>query len=267
MRKLFTEMLCRAPLIRKLSQNYNLASSHGTPLLIVSHIFEVIPIALSQPWLRCLKIVLLRHLFSCHLVVVEISHKSHVQPVEHASEALLLLHGANADASERVKCDRSHPCQNCMKRGQAATCTYPSNTHPRRAEHLASSSLAATMRQKVTRLETMLQLSAPISDGRVPVATDSEASPSAQAYMAIDGGPTALYKRTNVTSNGYANVDKASNDTGSSSGRFRMDNGETSWVGSAHWAAILDEVGIECIVLCETVRISLYLTLIKRPFQ
>jgi hypothetical protein len=112
------------------------------------------------------------------------------------------------------------------------------------------------MRQRVAQLETLLRLFAPPGDGSTPVAADLEAAPGKALHIPIDISSMADIN-VNITSIGHVNADVVPDERGTSIGRFRLDDAEMSYVGSAHWAAVLDEVGIECNILSAIFRGSL----------
>ncbi|KAE9374272.1 hypothetical protein N431DRAFT_464540 [Stipitochalara longipes BDJ] len=132
----------------------------------------------------------------------------------------------------KVKCDRNQPCQNCTRRGQAGSCTFVDALVRRRVAP-SSSSEARSMRQRVTQLEGMLRSFIEPSGGLATPRNYSE-PPSSQS---VDDSSKKSHGDVNMDDG-----DRVLEESNPSPGQLTLDNSETSYVGSTHWAAVLNEV-------------------------
>ncbi len=136
----------------------------------------------------------------------------------------------------RLKCDRAQPCETCSNRGLSNSCSYQS----------------------------------PIFDGKIELSQLPRIPPASvqDRINQLEKSVVSLARMLNVTNQaGQAGIDSASdeviakvshNQAGSRGleanyqtqlsdtfGRISLENAETSYVGSTHWTAILDSVGIQ----------------------
>jgi len=139
---------------------------------------------------------------------------------------MLILH--------RVRCDRNQPCQNCTRRGQAASCTFVDTPARKRAPQ-SSSSETRSMRQRVTQLEGMLRSFIEPSGSLASPRNYLETSSSQSTDDAGRKPPSDLDMKS-----GNTGLDESS----PSPGKLTLDNSQTSYVSTAHWAAVLNEVSI-----------------------
>lgn len=111
----------------------------------------------------------------------------------------------------KLKCDRKKPCSQCIKRGKSSLCTFPSAVARKRP--------VVSMQSRLKHLE-----------GLVKGAIASQPSDEHQ-HLGPTGRPLL-----------NENVER---DT---SGRLVGPNG-VSYIGSIHWAAMLEDVGLIVHVL------------------
>ena len=154
--------------------------------------------------------------------------------------------------SRRVKCDRNHPCQNCTKRGQAGTCTYLNASTYKRAGQPSTSSEAASMRQRVIQLERLLRSFIAPSDAGVSTTMDSQASASQGVNTSVNLFGVLDGSEESTSDGDMSGTNIVLDRSCPPLGRISLENAETNYVGSAHWAAVLDEVGNNHILLLKT---------------
>lgn len=141
-----------------------------------------------------------------------------------------------------MKCDRTHPCQNCTRRGQDGTCTFPESMVQKHVLQSSSSSKVRSMRQRVTRLERLLQsLIEPggggMSENHSPKITVN------QGFNEETKAPGTI----DCNERSYRDIDMNDENLSldnicPSSGQLTLDNTETRYVSSTHWGAVLNEV-------------------------
>lgn len=144
--------------------------------------------------------------------------------------------------ARKVKCDRNHPCQNCTKRGQAGTCTYLNASTYKRAGQPSTSSEAASMRQRVIQLERLLRSFIAPSDAGVSTTMDSQASASQGVNMSVNHFGVSDSSEESTSDGDMSGTNIVLDRSCPPLGRISLENAETNYVGSAHWAAVLDEV-------------------------
>lgn len=132
----------------------------------------------------------------------------------------------------RVRCDRLHPCSNCSSRGLGYACSYPA------ARMVSSSPLgggSTYVQGRINQLEelvvSLMQQTnsgprAPPSD-HSPAAAPDEGSPPKTSESAPPAVPEPQHQ-----------VPPSPSDYGS----IRIRETSVSYVGNAHWAAVLDSI-------------------------
>lgn len=118
---------------------------------------------------------------------------------------------------KKLKCDRGHPCETCVKRGDDASCAYgPVNIGSRHQSSTSDGGRRAQAQDRLRNLENlvmqMMKVNS-IKDGPQPlVATpDDKAGDDSKPAMPNDG-------------------------------HMRVEGSEAKYVGSTHWSAILDSI-------------------------
>ncbi|KAF2674133.1 hypothetical protein BT63DRAFT_449121 [Microthyrium microscopicum] len=117
----------------------------------------------------------------------------------------------------KLKCDRQQPCDQCLKRARDSSCTYlpPPKKKPRRP---------MSTKERISHLETLLiQMmnndQSPTADGREET-TESVQQHTPESTFGESPG------RDDLVGTGTL-------------GKLQTSNGETSYVGSTHWEAVL----------------------------
>jgi hypothetical protein len=150
----------------------------------------------------------------------------------------------HANFYRRVKCDRNHPCQNCTRRGQEESCTFLDPMTRKGVAKSSSTSEARSMRQRVTQLEGLLRSFIEPSGDGASSRNHSETASTLGLDDVVKGfsplDSTIKSQRDLDMNDGDAALDESS----PSPGQLTLGGTETSYVGSAHWGAILNEVSM-----------------------
>ncbi|TDZ18529.1 Fusarisetin A cluster transcription factor fsa6 [Colletotrichum orbiculare MAFF 240422] len=140
----------------------------------------------------------------------------------------------------KLKCDRQRPCENCERRGRGRECAY-ANSGPVSAG-VAQHAAAAAPRPKINLQARLSQL----EDLVVSLMDDAAASRGGSLPSDPLGGSSA---NVNVGSAGSETIkgrslpdglDEAPDSSGG--GSIRVSSSESRYVGSGHWASILDGI-------------------------
>ncbi|KAH9873978.1 hypothetical protein IAQ61_004605 [Plenodomus lingam] len=149
----------------------------------------------------------------------------------------------------KLKCNRGHPCDNCTKRGDTASCTYatPGN-RKKSAANAGATTSPDDMQNRIDRLEGLvLSLMTNGAQSAGPVAAqaaiaNSMSIGSAEQYDIgnIDHGmsnaaPESIPEEDTYDESEMENVTK-------SIGVMKVNNNHTVFASEAHWYAILGEL-------------------------
>ncbi|KAF2836248.1 hypothetical protein M501DRAFT_902265, partial [Patellaria atrata CBS 101060] len=145
----------------------------------------------------------------------------------------------------KLKCNRGHPCDNCTKRGDTASCTYasPSNRKKNQSSHGASSS-PDDMQNRIDRLEGLVlalmtngaQSAGPAAAHAAIAGTSSISGSSADAPLDLDIENDDTIKEEDEGEE--SDVDRIAK----SIGVMKVDNNKAFFASEAHWYAILGEI-------------------------
>ena len=134
----------------------------------------------------------------------------------------------------RLKCDRGQPCETCLRRGLSLSCTYPTpNASQRLNVGQSRPSASSNVQERVEQLESLVR--------SMMGKTGSGKTVDDLTAMKLD------LQRSTAQDAEAENVENLFLQESSSipgSGRISLESAETSYVDSAHWAAILDGVCI-----------------------
>ncbi|KAH6986464.1 fungal-specific transcription factor domain-containing protein [Ilyonectria sp. MPI-CAGE-AT-0026] len=126
----------------------------------------------------------------------------------------------------KLRCDRQDPCGTCTKRGLGMSCTYAS----RPIEGVQRP--PATMQQRIQQLESLV----------VDLMQQTSASHPAQEAEANLGPPSPMLTTDYPTAT-TSDTDPADNASPASDyGSMQWTKSGSSYVNSAHWAAVLDGI-------------------------
>lgn len=134
----------------------------------------------------------------------------------------------------RLKCDRLKPCGNCIKRGQPASCDYPKAGVAR--DRNGGLHTPVNVQEKVKHLEELVMslMKTREDSGFDSLAHESSSTASPQNPIRGDG-----FEIDTVSSLGDQ---MESNSQVESLGKLTKGKNKTSFVGSGHWEAILEDI-------------------------
>ncbi|KAJ5817185.1 hypothetical protein N7447_009418 [Penicillium robsamsonii] len=138
----------------------------------------------------------------------------------------------------KLKCNRSNPCENCVKRGDAASCNYAQSNSRRKNPSQQSPNTPDDMQNRIDRLEGLvlsLMTNGPQSEG------------PAAAMAAISGESSAGSARFShdydIEEEGMEGAEESDTDQVTKSfGVMKMENNKSYYISEAHWAAILHDI-------------------------
>ncbi|KAK1143201.1 hypothetical protein N8T08_006899 [Aspergillus melleus] len=141
----------------------------------------------------------------------------------------------------KLKCNRAHPCENCVKRGDASSCSYAqSSTRKKNSPQQAAASSPDDMQNRIDRLEGLV-LSL--------MTNGSQSAGPAAAMAAISGNSSSISSAqptTDLDIDEDAHGGPEESDTEQvtkSFGIMKVDNNNKSYyVSEAHWAAVLSDI-------------------------
>lgn len=138
----------------------------------------------------------------------------------------------------RLRCDRSLPCQNCVKRDLSVSCTYVhAGVRRDKATPIhkpSTNSCSGDVQSQISRLEELvISLMNKTNQNGLVTSIDAQASSEDGTRPSLDG-QRVDDQWTEV--NGLRETEE-------SFGRINIDDEQPNYVGSTHWAAILDNVG------------------------
>ncbi|KAJ5114478.1 hypothetical protein NUU61_000237 [Penicillium alfredii] len=140
--------------------------------------------------------------------------------------------------NRKLKCNRSHPCENCVKRGDAASCTYAqANARKKNSPQQTSPNSPDDMQNRIDRLEGLvLSLMTNGSQSAGPAA--------ALAAISADGsaGSTGLPHDIEIDEEGPNAEESDTEQVTKSFGIMKVDNNKSYYVSEAHWASVLNDI-------------------------
>ncbi|KAL4883726.1 fungal-specific transcription factor domain-containing protein [Aspergillus karnatakaensis] len=139
----------------------------------------------------------------------------------------------------KLKCNRSHPCENCVKRGDAHSCTYAqTGARKKNSASQASSNSPDDMQNRIDRLESLvLSLMTNGSQSEGPVA----------AMAAISGagssaGSGQQDQDLELDDDAIIQEESETEQVTKSFGIMKVDNNKSYYISDAHWASVLSEI-------------------------
>lgn len=156
------------------------------------------------------------------------------------------LMGANP--TRRLKCNRTQPCENCVKRGDAMSCSYAApGSRKKTSVASPSSNNPGDMQNRIDRLEGLvLSLMTNGAQSAGPAAADRTLSMSASTGSMEYPQDVEVDDLNNHNGMMRPDGEEAESETdqvAQSLGVLKvMDNNKSMYFGEAHWAAILTDV-------------------------
>ncbi|KAI9756147.1 MAG: hypothetical protein M4579_003960 [Chaenotheca gracillima] len=142
----------------------------------------------------------------------------------------------------KLKCNRAHPCENCVKRGDASQCTYAAPGARKKNQSSHGSSSSDEMQNRIDRLEGLvlsLMTNGAQSAG-LPAAnaalSGSASTGSADYPLDLDEDDTMI--KGEADREGSSEVDGVTK----SFGFMKVDATKTFYVSDGHWATILHDI-------------------------
>ncbi|RPB17486.1 hypothetical protein P167DRAFT_478686 [Morchella conica CCBAS932] len=153
--------------------------------------------------------------------------------------------------NRKLKCNRSHPCENCIRRADPNSCTYAMTPHNTRARKQSSGSNTSSdeMQSRIDRLEGLV-LSLMGSNGssdsspRNRQRSDStEDELRSRQYIddeEEDMGIESKHEGSKTQDGG--GIEEEVEEVRSALGIMKVEQGKSYYRGETHWAAILSEI-------------------------
>ncbi|RHZ57794.1 uncharacterized protein CDV56_105572 [Aspergillus thermomutatus] len=140
----------------------------------------------------------------------------------------------------KLKCNRAHPCENCVKRGDASSCTYAqANARRKNATQNSASSSPDDMQNRIDRLESLvLSLMTNGSQSAGPAAAMAAISGTSSSVGSLNHGHEIDVDEE--TSNAPEESD--TEQVTKSFGIMKVDNNKSYYISDAHWASVLNDI-------------------------
>ena len=154
----------------------------------------------------------------------------------------------------KLKCNRAHPCDNCIKRGDVDSCAYatPSARRKSNAPNGNGTANGATngnpdeMQNRIDRLESLvLSLMTNGSQAAGPAAATAALASANSGSSMSSSSPRFQLDSESVREEPEENEDGNESEVEQVSkkmGIMKMDSGKTIFASEAHWYSILAEV-------------------------
>jgi hypothetical protein len=156
----------------------------------------------------------------------------------------------------RLKCNRSHPCENCIRRGDASSCSYTAPGTRKKNQSQGATS-PDDMQNRIDRLEGLvLSLMTNGAQSVGPAAaisaisrTQSDSAGSSSFPLDLDREDDDMIKEEDEDED--SEVEGVTNSLGVL--KVDADKGKSLYLGDSHWHLVLADVS--CLPIC-TPRIS-----------
>lgn len=143
----------------------------------------------------------------------------------------------------RLRCDRKLPCHNCTHRGFAETCHYPHGRSSKSSssQPLAPQVLGPTVRDRVKQLEDQVVM---LMDAL------NDATKSGRTSAPITEHPATTSSYPGTSSAQALGVSEVA--LPDAAGHIEWSNSSVTYVGNAHWRALLESVCMPATLLGHT---------------
>ncbi|EED16281.1 C6 transcription factor, putative [Talaromyces stipitatus ATCC 10500] len=140
----------------------------------------------------------------------------------------------------KLKCDRTHPCDRCTRRGDAASCTYVGHGPRGRVNHDAGTN-PSHIQDRIQHLENLI-LSFAQRKRQEDEGTSSGRTSTARGSNSASATPVSNTNNndSNHMNGGVKGLPDQRPSVRTDPGKLL--NGGTTYVDSSHWQAILDDV-------------------------
>lgn len=147
----------------------------------------------------------------------------------------------------KLKCNRGHPCDNCTKRGDTASCSYATPKNKRPGQAGTASQSPDDMQNRIDRLEGLVlslmtnggqQDAKGVAAARAAINSSRSNSLSTGSDLKLDVEGSDLIREENENGEDDSEVEQVSKGIGI----MKVDNGRAIFASDAHWYAILAEI-------------------------
>jgi len=146
----------------------------------------------------------------------------------------------------RLKCNRSNPCENCVRRGDASSCSYAAPGTRKKNQSQGATS-PDDMQNRIDRLEGLVlslmtngaQSAGPAAAAAAIHRSQSDSAASSSFPLDVDQGDDDMIKEEE---DGDSDVEGVAN----SFGVLKVDaeKGKSLYFGDSHWHLVLSDVSI-----------------------
>ncbi|PWY89284.1 hypothetical protein BO70DRAFT_164721 [Aspergillus heteromorphus CBS 117.55] len=142
----------------------------------------------------------------------------------------------------KLKCNRSHPCENCVKRGDAASCSYAQvNVRKKNTPQQTASSSPDDMQNRIDRLESLvLSLMTNGSQAAGPAAAMAALSGNSSNTGSVPHTGDLDLDLEDESPNGPEESD--TEQVTKSFGIMKVDNNKSLYFSEAHWATVMNDI-------------------------
>ncbi|KAK2758715.1 hypothetical protein FQN54_003405 [Arachnomyces sp. PD_36] len=140
--------------------------------------------------------------------------------------------------NRKLKCNRSVPCENCVKRGDAASCVYAqAGTRKRNLTNQSASNSPDDMQNRIDRLEGLV----------LSIMTNGPQSAGTSAANAAISGGGSSSSGPNTHDVDLNDDDMRGDESDTervtkSFGIMKVDNNKSLYISDSHWASVLHEI-------------------------
>ncbi|KAL1965826.1 hypothetical protein VTN77DRAFT_5147 [Rasamsonia byssochlamydoides] len=139
----------------------------------------------------------------------------------------------------KLKCNRANPCENCVKRGDAPSCTYAQpGTRKKNSLNQNTSTSPDDMQNRIDRLESLV----------LSLMTNGAQSAGPAAAMAAISGNDSIGSGRNSHDQDQdedpadGQEESETEQVTKSFGVMKVDNNKSFYISDAHWAAVLNDI-------------------------
>lgn len=148
----------------------------------------------------------------------------------------------------KLKCNRSHPCENCVRRGDAASCSYAAPGTRKKNQSQGATS-PDDMQNRIDRLEGLVlslmtngaQSAGPTAAAAAIARTQSDSAGSSAFPIEVDRGDDDMIPEEGDEDEDHdSEVDGVANSLGVL--KVDSDKGKSFYVGDSHWHLVLADI-------------------------
>ncbi|TVY17050.1 Pyrrolocin cluster transcription factor fsdR [Lachnellula arida] len=145
----------------------------------------------------------------------------------------------------KLKCNRSHPCENCIRRGDASSCSYAAPGTRKKNQSQGATS-PDDMQNRIDRLEGLVlslmtngaQSAGPAAAAAAISRSQSDSAGSVSYPVELDNDEDDMIKEEDEDEN--SEVEGVTSSLGTL--KVDVDKGKSLYIGASHWHAVLADV-------------------------